>query len=105
MCVSLLRAFIQHSTEVVKIIMNDIDNMKNFMSDKEKLKQDKEKNRRYPLDAINKLNNMMSIEEINNYDDNIQGAILSFFLQIIQIENDYKKIIGMIFIEKALIRL
>ena len=48
---------------------------------------------------------MMSIEEINKYDDNIQGAILSFFLQIVQDENEYKKIIGLIFVEKALIRL
>lgn len=60
--------------------MNDIDNMKIILGDKEKLKSDKEKTRRYPLDVINKLNNMMSIEEINNYDDNIQGAILSLFL-------------------------
>jgi hypothetical protein len=70
MCVSLLRAFI-NNPEVIKIIMNDIDNMKIILSDKEKLKLDKEKTRRYPLDVINKLNNMMSIEEINNYDDNI----------------------------------
>lgn len=70
MCVSLLRAFI-NNPEVIKIIMNDIDNMKVILSDKEKLKSDKEKTRRYPLDVINKLNNMMSIEEINNYDDNI----------------------------------
>jgi hypothetical protein len=79
MCISLLRAFIS-IPEVVKIIMNDIDNMKIILGDKEKLKSDKEKTRRYPLDVINKLNNMMSIEEINNYDDNIQGAILSLFL-------------------------
>lgn len=57
--------------------------MKIILSDKEKLKLDKEKTRRYPLDVINKLCNMMSIEEINKYDDNIQGAILSFFLQIV----------------------
>jgi hypothetical protein len=79
MCISLLRAFIS-IPEVVKIIMNDIDNMKIILGDMEKLKSDKEKTRRYPLDVINKLNNMMSIEEINNYDDNIQGAILSLFL-------------------------
>lgn len=79
MSISLLRAFIS-IPEVVKIIMNDIDNMKIILGDKEKLKSDNEKTRRYPLDVINKLNNMMSIEEINNYDDNIQGAILSLFL-------------------------
>ena len=79
MSISLLRAFIS-IPEVVKIIMNDIDKMKIILGDKEKLKSDKEKTRRYPLDVINKLNNMMSIEEINNYDDNIQGAILSLFL-------------------------
>ena len=83
MCISLLRAFIQHSTDVKKIIINDIDQMKIILSDKEKLKQDKEKTRRYPLDVVNKLSNMMSIEEINKYDDNIQGAILSFFLQLV----------------------
>ena len=76
MCISLLRAFIS-IPEVVKIIMNDIDNMKIILGDKEKLKSDKEKTRRYPLDVINKLNNMMSIEEINNYDDkNIHFKLL-----------------------------
>jgi hypothetical protein len=81
MCISLLRVF-TNNPEVVKIIMNDIDNMKIILGDKEKLKSDKDKTRRYPLDIINRLNNMMSIEEINNYDDNIQGGILSFFIQI-----------------------
>jgi hypothetical protein len=79
MCISLLRVF-TNNPEVVKIIMNDIDNMKIILGDKEKLKSDKDKTRRYPLDIINRLNNMMSIEEINNYDDNIQGGILSFFI-------------------------
>ena len=81
MCISLLRVF-TNNPEVVKIIINDIDNMKIILGDKEKLKSDKDKTRRYPLDIINRLNNMMSIEEINNYDDNIQGGILSFFIQI-----------------------
>ena len=81
MCISLLRVF-TNNPEVVKIIMNDIDNMKIILGDKEKLKSDKDKTRRYPLDIINRLNNMMSIEEINNFDDNIQGGILSFFMQI-----------------------
>ena len=79
MCISLLRVF-TNNPEVVKIIMNDIDHMKIILGDKEKLKSDKDKTRRYPLDIINRLNNMMSIEEINNYDDNIQGGILSFFI-------------------------
>ena len=51
--------------------MDDIDNMKLILNDRELLKADKEKTRRYPLDIINKLNNMMSVEEINNYDDSI----------------------------------
>lgn len=71
MCISLLRAFIQCTLDTKRLIMDDIDNMKLILNDRELLKADKEKTRRYPLDIINKLNNMMSVEEINNYDDSI----------------------------------
>lgn len=67
---------------------------------------DREKSKDYPLNLIEKLNSFMEYDKFQDeIDAEIEGAILSLFTQIVKEENEYKKIIGSIFIKTVMQRI
>ena len=67
---------------------------------------DRDKSKDYLLNLFDKLNSFMESEKFQDeIDEDIEGAILSLFTQIVKEENEYKKEIVRIFINTVMKRI
>jgi hypothetical protein len=80
MCISLLRAFIQHSVSTKQLIMNDRGSGK------------------YPTAVKQVIVELLHPRNLHLIDHNTENAILSLLTQIVRDEIEYKRVIGHMFI-------
>jgi len=84
MAISLLRAFILYSQRTKQLIMND-----------------KPSSTRHNYNVVDYLLGQLDPDFVDTSNDDIEGAILSMFTQVIKDEHDYKKSVGEKFVPIA----
>lgn len=78
MAISLLRAFLQHSSDTKSLIMSDV----------------KTEDRRYPRTVIQVMMDYLQPKNLDDINSDIESAILSLLTQVVRDEMEYKKRVG-----------